>query len=685
MKVTLATSRACDLIERGDFETAGKVINNSYTPDDPSMVQLKQIVDDYNTLVASREKLKKETYEEKIAELDELTLPEDANGISEFLSAVTAVIEYADDKQKDSLLKRGMFLKVIDMSIAKAKEFEAEGNWVDAYAHCYYWLTAIYKDNKEHKQHSDDLTEKAMIALSLEDNSCQTSVERHEGIKAAMLVRAIGKLDFSYVSIVDYSEMTSKALKRCRLLSEVLALPDEDINYKLNNDKLHQWNDGLSAIESGIEGSVVSVSRDKFVVVFDSILALNSVSINIPQEVLIAQFSEAALTGLDPFTTLVWPWQVSDFQKSMTQEFIGIGVEISKATGALKVASLLPFTPAYTSDLDADDEIVAVNGELTEDMSIGCAVSKITGPKGTDVTLTIRHAGADETVEITITRDKIIVPTIRGWQRAEEGRWLHFVDPANGIGYLRVTGFTETTTPMMANVLDRLEREGLKGLIIDLRFNSGGYLRTAAEIVDMFVEDGLIVKSQPRWGISNYEMAHKKNTRPDYPIVVLINSSSASASEIVSGALQDMKFKRATLVGTRSYGKGSVQTITGSTGDNSQLKYTMAYYYLPSNQRVKNRYVLEKEGRDDWGIASDVEIKLRANELRKMFDLQRENDVLAKSGHDETAEPLKRNSLAETLEADLQLHVGLLVVKSKMIAKGIDLVETKVKDKPAAE
>ncbi|MCD6392580.1 MAG: hypothetical protein J7M40_03645, partial [Planctomycetes bacterium] len=155
----------------------------------------------------------------------------------------------------------------------------------------------------------------------------------------------------------------------------------------------------------------------------------------------------------------------------------------------------------------------------------------------------------------------------------------------------------------------------------------------------------------------------------NYPLVVLINGQSASASEIVAGALQDEKFKRATLVGTRSYGKGSVQVVTPYTGGDSQLKYTMAYYHLPSGQRVKNRYKMEKEGRKDWGIEPDIEVELNMNELREMIDVQRANEVLAKADHN-TDKPLKRHSWRETLQADKQLAVALLAVKSKMIQAG---------------
>jgi carboxyl-terminal processing protease len=249
------------------------------------------------------------------------------------------------------------------------------------------------------------------------------------------------------------------------------------------------------------------------------------------------------------------------------------------------------------------------------------------------------------------------------------------IDPKNGIAFIRITSFAENTVPRTKKVLKDLETRGLKGLIIDLRFNSGGYLVTASGVVDLFVSSGLIVKSQPRWGLSTYEFAHSKGTHPDYPIVVLINGSSASASEIVAGALQDPKFRRATLVGTRTYGKGSVQVVQ-EFGDGSQLKYTMAYYHLPSDQRVKNRYIMKKQGRTDWGIAPDVEVGLRnsekiiTKEMRDMIEIQRQNDILTKAKHDDNSNPVKRHQLAEIIESDPQLATAILVLKAKIIRAG---------------
>jgi carboxyl-terminal processing protease len=190
----------------------------------------------------------------------------------------------------------------------------------------------------------------------------------------------------------------------------------------------------------------------------------------------------------------------------------------------------------------------------------------------------------------------------------------------------------------------------------------------------MFVEEGVIVKRESGFGrMPIYEMAHKKGTHPDYPLVILINSSSASASEIVAGALADKRYKRAILVGTRTHGKGSVQGITGlytdllGRGGGAQLKYTMAYYHLPSGQRVESRDEMEKLGRKDWGIAPNVDVELRNDELKKMAEVQRDNDVLVKANHNGTGTEFKKYTIKETLASDPQLAVALLVIKSQLI------------------
>lgn len=672
-----------DSICQGDFEQAREILQQM--PDHPSAGQMRILIDRYFQIEEQRDQKRQAAYQEQLEELEkikeriaETETPDvlDVNDIDDTMVAVIRTREYAVGDEKAAILDDPFVLDALTQMKVNADADEQQGKWMDAYAHCYYWLTAIFEDDDAYQDKAEELIELSAIELGLKDSTCgETATERYQGIEPEMFLRALQLLGGNYVHEVDYQQMITDALKRCRLLARVLENTQESLAWSATKEQLSEWNLGLETLQPEDDQLTQNTQKkpESVLRVFEGVLALNAITLKLPETVVIAHFAEAALASLDPFTSLVWPWNVKDFEKSMTQQFTGIGVEISKSTGILKVVSLLPDTPAYKSGLDADDEIVAVDGEPTEDMSIRCAVSKITGPKGTKVSLTIRRPSTGENTEVVIRRDKIVVQPLRGWTRDAGGEWNDLIDIENRIGYIRLTAFTENSGPDLDESLRKLEKAGLNGLILDLRFNSGGYLQASADVVDLFVKEGLIVTSKPRQGLETYEIAHRSGTHPDYPMVVLINGSSASASEIVAGALQDPKHRRATLVGQRSYGKGSVQVVTPYTGDGSQLKYTIAYYHLPSNQRVQNRYQVIKEGRKDWGIAPDVEVELRTNEIKEMVDIQRNNDVLARTDHEANGGAMKRHAIRETLQADPQLSIGLLVLQSKLTAQGIEL------------
>jgi carboxyl-terminal processing protease len=671
-----------DKIKQGQMEQAKELLEQA--EDSPEAAQLKLLLSHYDQLQAYRAEQRQTAYQEQLEELDKLKEQAaadelaDPNTIDEIMVALIRAREYAQEDQKEQILADPFIQTVFQKMQQSADEYEQAGKWLDAYAHNYYWLTALHEGHEEYKKKSEELTELATIELSLKDSSCgETAVERYEGIRPDMFLRALKLLSNNYVTDVDFQAMAEGGLRRCGLLGRVLEQGSEELAWKADSEAVENWAVGLQDIQIRVDRAAAGeepMKQETLESIFQDVLGLNALTLKLPDEVVIAQFTEASFAGLDPFTTLVWPWNVKDFEKSMTQQFTGIGVEISKATGILKIASLLPDTPAYRAGLDADDEIVAVNGESTKDMTIYCVVDKITGPKGTKVTLTIRRPSTGETKDFTIVRDRIVVDPLRGWTRDALGQWDYTIDPDNKIGYIRLMQFTENSGPDIDAILKRLEAEGLTGLILDLRFNTGGYLQAAADVVDLFVKEGVIVKSSPRHGFASYEIAHRSGTHPNYPLVVLINGSSASASEIVAGALQDPKHQRAVLVGERSYGKGSVQVITGYTGSGSQMKYTMAYYHLPSDQRVKNRYQIEKMGRKDWGIAPDVEVEMLSSEIRKMIEIQRDNDVLFQNGHTESEGAVKRHALQETLQADPQLSVAMMVIRSQLAAAGNTLV-----------
>jgi len=699
-------AKACRSIFQGKFDVAGQLIDKATVAGQPQprfLRELAEITDEYEAISRRRQSAREAAYAKQLAELEKLERgdvndvgdansvdPNDPNDFSAVLLVIGKAREFADEAQRERLLGRDFVKQMIQKAIDRAAEFEAEGKWLEAYTNCYYWLTAIDPNNEAYSDYAEQLLDKAQIAASFEDSPCETSKERYLGVKKEMFDRAVYALSVNYVSMVNFYEMASEGLNRCKLLAEVLAVQsgfglnsqgDEDPNKASEGNangsftppdrqKLMAWSAALAGVEDEMSESVAGFNKAKFAEVFDRVLKLNTTIAQLPESILITQFAEAALSALDPYTVMVWPKQVQDFEKLMMNEFTGIGIEISKRQGQLTVASLLPDTPAYNSGLDAGDVIEKVDSLETKDMSLICAVHKITGPKGTEVELTIKRPGEEKTKDITITRAKITVPTIRGWQRTEAGKWRYMIDDQERIGYLRLTSFSGDSAEEMEKVLIELEAEGLNGLILDLRYNTGGLLDTAVEVSDKFIDGGLIVKTQPGPGLGkwpSYSTAHKGNTHPNYPLVVLVNSGSASASEIVAGALADKEHKRALLVGARTHGKGSVQGITRYPGGGAQLKYTMAYYHLPSNQRVESQDAMKKLGRTDWGVGVNVEVKLRSDELKEMIDMQRDNDVLVQAGRNGVSPELKKHTIEESLASDPQLAVGLLVVKSKLI------------------
>jgi carboxyl-terminal processing protease len=695
-----------EYIVKGDFDEAEHQLDILKGHETDKLSQLRGLVADYKKIDSRRQSGRREIFDKKLNQLtrwethDFNSLSdifdtndpnnekndgslEDVNNLRVALSVIAGAGEFADANDKKKLLADNFVKDVISRSIVKAGEFESKGKWLDAYINSYSWLKVIDKDNKGYSQYCDKLLAKANIVASFQDSPCETSRERYTGIKKKMVIRAMDTLDALYVSPVNYLEMAKKGIERSDLLGDVMRLSyseivksKSDLDSDQNDDgyfprpeadKLAQWSRKLRGLLQKIKQPAVVLNKDKFIDLFEQVLQINKDTVCLPEKVLIAQFTEAAFSALDPYTTMVWPKQVSDFDKLMTNEFTGVGIEISWRDGFLTAASLLPDTPAYKSGLDAGDRILKVDGVSTKDMTLTCAVKHITGPAGTKVTLTVQRVGEEKTRDITITRAKIVVRTIRGWRRTEGGKWDYIVDDKNRIGYIRLTSFSGETADDLEKALDQLESDGMKGLILDLRFNPGGLLTSAIDIVDKFVTEGLIVSTRPRgMQLGNYAVARKWGTHKRYPLVILINSSSASASEIVSGALGDDRHDRAILVGERTHGKGSVQQITTYPGGGSQLKYTMAYYHLPGGQRVESRQAMEKLGSEEWGVAADVECKLLSDEVTEIFKIRRDNDVLAQAGNG-NGNDKKKHSIDEVLEADYQLATGLLVVKAELL------------------
>jgi carboxyl-terminal processing protease len=291
---------------------------------------------------------------------------------------------------------------------------------------------------------------------------------------------------------------------------------------------------------------------------------------------------KGTLRGLDPHSSFLDPDSLKEMQVETSGSFGGLGIEITLRDDILTVVSPIEGTPAFRAGLQPGDRIVKIDGLATKDMQLSDAVKRMRGKPGTKVTITVAREGWAEPKDFDIQREVIHVQSVRSH------------DLGGGVGYIRIRQFQEQTAQDLEAAIDRLTKAGMKALVLDLRNNPGGLLTAAVEVSEKFLEDGkLVVYTEGRVRNQNMRFtAHAKKPHSAVPMVVLVNQGSASASEIVAGALQD--YGRAKVVGTQSFGKGSVQTII-PLSDGAGLRLTTAKYFTPKGRSIQGK-----------GIAPDV-------------------------------------------------------------------------------
>jgi carboxyl-terminal processing protease len=361
---------------------------------------------------------------------------------------------------------------------------------------------------------------------------------------------------------------------------------------------------------------------------------------------------EGMLASLDPHSGFMSPEIYKEMKVDTRGEFGGLGIEISLRDGVLTIISPLEDTPASRAGLLAGDQILKIENEYTKDMEIMEAVQLMRGAPGTKITITIMRPTFEKPQTFTMEREIIKVQSVKS-KTLEKG-----------FGYVRLTQFQERTAQDLSKALDKLHEESggtLQGLVLDLRNNPGGLLDQAVDVADKFLTEGLIVYTQGRDADAQMKFsATRSGTEPDYPIVLLINGGSASASEIVAGALQD--HGRAVVMGTQSFGKGSVQTII-PLSDDSGLRLTTAKYYTPSGASIQAR-----------GIIPDIEVlqseikevqevdHFREKDLKNHFDMERNTDRSAQGQPEGPDEETRK---------DFQLMRALDLLKGWRIFEGL--------------
>lgn len=341
---------------------------------------------------------------------------------------------------------------------------------------------------------------------------------------------------------------------------------------------------------------------------------------------------DGMLSSLDPHSSLMKPEEFKELEIETKGSFTGIGIEITIKDDILTVVAPIEDTPAWRAGIKPGDRILKIDDKSTKGMKINEAVRLLRGPKGTSVKLTILRNDKD-LLEITLIRDVIPIKSVK----------FKMLEP--GYGYVRISQFQEKTSSELVQALKELEKNGeLKGLILDLRNNPGGLLSSAVEVSDEFLENGTIVSIKGKNKDNQMEFKaepNPKDRKHKYPVVILVNHGSASAAEIVTGALKD--HKRALVLGEKTFGKGSVQTVI-PIEDNYAVRLTTALYYTPNGISINNQ-----------GIIPDIEISQRDIAFKNSKGIKDE---------DFGNQTLKSLSFLESLDKDFQVQMALTILKN---------------------
>lgn len=325
------------------------------------------------------------------------------------------------------------------------------------------------------------------------------------------------------------------------------------------------------------------------------------------------------LLTLDPYSGYIAPEELPAFERRAAGDYIGIGIEVGMKGGRLTVIAPIEGTPAARAGVRAGDVIQSINGQDIEALSVFDVEELLGGAPGTTVRLRVQHLGDDKPEAMTISRGPVSLVTVRGFRRDASGHWEFMIDRERRIGYISVSSFLYSTTRDFDAALRKLSAQGLRGLILDLRFNPGGVMHQAIAIVDRFVDSGVILSTVTRRKAVQKFQATRRGTITGAEMAVLINGASASAAEIVAGSLQ--AHGRALVVGERSFGKGSVQHLIHLIDTKGAIKLTTAYYRLPDG-RIIHRTA--KNVRSDvWGVIPDRSIILRNDEVRAIQETRR--------------------------------------------------------------
>jgi len=692
------SSRIWAAASDGDWGSVNTLLEDVPQGDEETVANFKTQLETYQLHRIEEEAIELEARNDAIAEMNKYLT--EGNTVKAMQSAVEA---QTLSNNLDDIMFTDDVQKVLAKTQSEIESLQNDGNILTAQTLLYY-LRTFYEGTSRRDlfERWSDRLENVTLQVSLlrqyapehlhslfverakilgddppEEFNVQAKdnwIERIDGIDKNMLVRSLDIASSEHINKVSWSDLIRGGLDSVYTLGNVPVIA-ETFEQVQSKSARRKW---LSAVQDELDSYTQYLEhipgKRVLIQILNRLLIANDQTVQLPEGVLLREFGDGAMSKLDKYSAIIWPDESRRFEQQTEGRFVGVGVVIKENNkGEIMVVKPIEGAPAYYNGVQPDDIITAVNGKSASGWSLNDAVDRITGPKGTTVNITIKRSGINEPFDLTLTRDSVKLHSVQGWWKEkldEEGQpeWDWYIDEENKIGYIKLTGFSEESYTDMLSAVQELQKDGQpNGLILDLRYNPGGLLPSARRIANLFVSSGTIVSGETANGEELFKMRALPNRAylSDWPIVILINQGSASASEIVAGCVQ--AHDAGVIVGQRSWGKGSVQTVHKISQD-ANVKLTTQYYRLPSADggKTPGRLVHKRRGSNDWGVIPDIEVRMSIDQITKSNELRQKADMILID--DEIDERPDINDLI-TRGLDPQLETALLILRANALSK----------------